>query len=262
MIREGCRRAAPRAANAGLRITFGAVGCFCLLATVSIETGERGPIGGGVAQAAGDAQTPESEPPHAGASNAPLSGPSADDLQPGRVPPPASGGGGVRDELRAPADPIDFGLGPGATTWLAGPATGHRSAFAATAVLGYTFGSWRLAYWTRANGTDTFLDLLIAPTLRIRAFQQRLFVSLDLGVGCLVLAGLKPPSDFLAHNQVTAAVGTQSIFEVRPGATVTYRLYPAVELFAGPALAWNPKKPHFHEPMLRLQLSGGVALRF
>jgi len=276
MIREGCRRAAPRAANAGLRITFGAVGCFCLLATVSIETGERGPIGGGVAQAAGDAQTPESEPPHAGASNAPLSGPSADDLQPGRVPPPASGGGGVRDELRAPADPIDFGLGPGATTWLAGPATGHRSAFAATAVLGYTFGDddgdarlrFRLgalvqyASLHEPNGTDTFLDLLIAPTLRIRAFQQRLFVSLDLGVGCLVLAGLKPPSDFLAHNQVTAAVGTQSIFEVRPGATVSYRLYPAVELFAGPALAWNPKKPHFHEPMLRLQLSGGVALRF
>ena len=47
-----------------------------------------------------------------------------------------------------------------------------------------------------------------------------------------------------------------------PGAAVTYRLYPAVELFAGPALAWNPKKAHFHEPMLRLQLAGVVALRF
>jgi len=419
MILESCRRAAPRAAKPGVRTAVAAVGCFCLLAAASFDAGGLGPIGGGLAQAAGDApkarelfrqgsvffdsgqfgkaieawqrayeekqdpgllynigqayrlagdprkalffyrsflrKTPRSaperadaeqkigalqaqiaaedeqkdrnndqrepqpkaqaaasagqplatpppsapttapaaetpaempspaaagagpEPARASAPAGPAAGPSADDLQPARVPSsPGSVGGGVRDELRAPSDPIDFGLGPGVTTWLAGPATGRRSAFAATALLGYTFGDddrdarlrFRLgalvqyASLHEPNGTDTFLDVLIAPTMRVRVWEQRLFVSLDLGVGFLVLAGLKPSSDFLAHNQASTAVGTQSIFELRPGATVTYRLYPAVELFAGPALAWNPKKPHFHEPMLRLQLSGGVALRF
>jgi hypothetical protein len=223
---------------------------------------------------------PAAESAPAVAPERPVTESSTDELQPAPVPPTASGaGGGARDELRAPADPIDFGLGAGVTTWLAGPATGRRSAFAATAVLGYTFGDdergarlrlrlgalVQYASLHEPSGADTFLDLLMAPTLRIRAWEQRLFVSLDLGVGFLVLAGLRPSSDFLAAwqpSQAATAAGTQSLFELRPAATVTYRLYPTVELFAGPALAWNPKKPHLHEPMLRLQLSGGVALRF
>jgi len=220
---------------------------------------------------------PEPAPPLAGVPEVKDARSGAAELQPARVTPQESSlAGGARDEMREPTDPVDFGVAPGVTTWLAGPASGRRSAFAATAVLGYAFGHedrdarlrfrlgalFQYASLHEPNGTDTFLDVLVAPTLRIRAWEQRLFVSLDLGVGVLVLTGLKPSSDFLAHNQTATVTGTQTMLELRPGAAVTYRLYPAVELFAGPALAWNPKKAHFHEPMLRLQLAGGVALRF
>jgi hypothetical protein len=243
-----CRPAAPRIAKAGLPTRLGIIICFCLAAAGNVGMGALGSVGGRVAHAAEDAA------------------PEVTDARPD----------GVRDEMRGRTDAIDFGLAPGVTTWLAGLASARRSAFMGTAVLGYTFGNddrearlrfrlgalFEYAGLREPTGSDTFLDVLVAPTLRIRAWDQRLFVSLDVGVGFLVLAGLKPSSDFLAHNQAATAVGTQSMFELRPGASVTYRLYPAVELFGGPALAWNPKKPHFHEPMLRLQLLAGVTLRF
>jgi hypothetical protein len=290
MTLGSCRPAAPSIARVGLQTRVGIIICFWLVGLGGL---------GGETQAAGDQHeasagtaspaeipaavpsaqplAPESNPSPAPAPEVAEAGPDAAQLQPAPVTPAESRvAGGVRDEVRAPADAMDFGLAPGVTTWLAGLASARRSAFLATAVLGYAFGNddrdarvrFRLgllfayASLREPNGTDTFLDVLVAPTLRIRAWEQRLFVSVDVGVGFLVLAGLKPSSAFLAHNQVATAEGTQSIFELRPGASLTYRLYPAVELFAGPALAWNPKKPHFHEAMLRLQLSGGVALRF
>ena len=278
MTLGSCRPAAPRIAKVGLRTRLGIIICFCLVALGGL---------GGRTHAAGDQHETSAgtSAPRAGSPVPSLApAPEVTDAERGAAePPPAPvtpaeshAGGGVRDQVRAPADAIDFGLAPGVTTWLAGLASARRSAFLATAVLGYAFGNddrearvrFRLgllvayASLREPSGTDTFLDVLVAPTLRIRAWEQRLFVSVDLGVGFLVLAGLKPSSAFLAHDQVATAEGTQSIFELRPGASLTYRLYPAVELFAGPALAWNPKKPHFHEAMLRLQLLGGLALRF
>jgi hypothetical protein len=182
----------------------------------------------------------------------------------------------ARDEQRDGADPIDFGLAPGASFWLAGPAGAKQSAFAATALLGYTFGEanhdarlrfrlgavFQYSALREPGATDTFIDLLVDPTLRLRAWQQRLFFSADCGIGVLALAGLKPSSEFLARNQTVMVSGTQSLFEVRPALTATLRLYPAVEVFAGPALAVNPRKVHFHEPIVRLQILGGAALRF
>ncbi|HEY8924417.1 MAG TPA: tetratricopeptide repeat protein, partial [Polyangia bacterium] len=56
MILESCRRAAPRAAKVGVRTALGAVGCFCWLATVSIDARGLVHVGGVMAEAAGDAQ--------------------------------------------------------------------------------------------------------------------------------------------------------------------------------------------------------------
>ena len=96
----------------------------------------------------------------------------------------------------------------------------------------------------------------------MRAWEQRLYVSGDVGLGFLALAGLKPSSTFLARNESVMVSGAQSLFEIRPGLTATFRLYPAVEIFAGPAVAINPHKAHFHEAIVRVELLGGAALRF
>jgi hypothetical protein len=153
---------------------------------------------------------------------------------------------------------------------------GKQTAFAATAFIGYTFGEsnrearlrfrvgglFQYAALREPGATDTFIDILVDPTLRLRVWDERLFISADVGVGILAVAGLKPSSAFLARNEMVMISGTQSLFEVRPGLAVAYRLYPAVEIFAGPALAINPRKVHFHEPIIRLELLAGGTLKF
>jgi hypothetical protein len=208
-----------------------------------------------------------------GTLRAPLLMPEA---EPGRVTGDTGGGASGRDELRDRVDRIDFGLAPGVAIWVAGPVGGEQAAFAATALAGFTFGEddrearlrfrlgvvFQYATLGEPGTTDTFIDLLIDPTLRLRAWEQRLYVSADVGLGALAVAGLKPSSVFLAHNENVTLSGTRFLFEIRPGLTAAFRLYPAVELFAGPAVSLNPHRAHFHESMMRIELLGGVALRF
>jgi hypothetical protein len=220
---------------------------------------------------------PPGGPPPAEAASAPLGAPPPiPEPEPGRVTGDTGGGSSGRDELLERVARIDFGLAPGVAIWVAGPVGGEQTAFAATALAGFTFGEddrearlrFRLGvvfqYATLGEpGTkDTFIDLLIDPTLRVRAWEQRLYVSADVGLGALALAGLKPSSVFLAHNENVTLAGTQYLFEIRPAVTAAFRLYPAVELFAGPAVSMNPHRAHFHESMIRVELLGGVALRF
>lgn len=196
--------------------------------------------------------------------------------EPGRVTPAVGGGSTGRDELSVTVDRFDFGLAPGVAIWAAGPVAGEQTAFTATAVLGYTFGEddrearlrlrlgglFQYAKLGEPGTTETFVDLLIDPTLRVRAWGQRLFVSADVGLGILELRGLKSSSVFLAHDQKGKVSEEQSLFEIRPGLTVAFRLSPTVELFAGPAIAINPHRAPFHESMVRVELLGGAALRF
>jgi hypothetical protein len=138
MILESCRRAAPRGANAGARMALGVAGCLCLLATGSIAAEAEAPPELPLRHA------PAAESAPAVAPERPVTESSTDELQPAPVPPTASGaGGGARDELRAPADPIDFGLGAGVTTWLAGPATGRRGPALLTRLSALTGGRRR-----------------------------------------------------------------------------------------------------------------------
>jgi hypothetical protein len=181
-----------------------------------------------------------------------------------------------RPDRFASSAPLDIGLAPGVSIWAAGPWGGGPAAFAMTMLVGYRFGAdspterlrFRLgavlqySAFHEPGATDTFIDVLVDPTLRIRVWEQRFFVSADVGFGILALGGLKPSSVFLEPNQPVMVSGAQSLFEARPGLTASFRLNPALDLFAGPAMAWSPQKKYFHQPIVRVQVLAGAALRF
>ena len=190
------------------------------------------------------------------------------------VPPPDPG-----PLVREPAgdvDPFDLGLAAGASVWLSGPAGSTRTGFAVGGRVGYTFreadrdarvhfrlgGHAQFGSLHDTAATDTFTDLLLEPSVGVGLVRQRLFLNGSVGVGLLVLGGLTTTSAFLSQAFIYKVTGSQALFEVRPGLSLTYRLFPAVELTAGGALAVNPRKENFQAMLMRLELFGGAALRF
>jgi hypothetical protein len=189
--------------------------------------------------------------------------------------PPADPGPLVREAARD-VDPFDLGVAAGASVWLSGPADGSRTSFAVAGRVGYTFGEadrdarvhFRLGAHVQfaslrdTAATDSFTDLLLEPSVRVGLVRERLFLNGGVGAGLLVLGGLTSSSLFLSQDWIYKVSGSQALFEVRPALSLTYRLFPAVELTAGGALAINPRKENFHAALARLELSGGAALRF
>lgn len=193
---------------------------------------------------------------------------------PASVPPPDPGPL-VREAARE-VDAFDLGVAAGASVWLSGPAGGTRTSFAVAGRGGYTFGEadrdarvhFRLGVHVQfaslrdTAATDTFTDLLLEPSVRIGLLPERLFLHGSVGAGLMVLGGLTSSSLFLTQDWIYKVTGSQSLFEVRPGLSLTYRLFPAVELTAGGAVAISPRKENFHAALVRLELFGGAALRF
>jgi hypothetical protein len=190
------------------------------------------------------------------------------------VPPPDPGP--LVREQPGEADPFDLGLAAGASVWLSGPAGGTRTGFAVGGRVGYTFreadrdarvhfrvgGHAQFGSLHDTAATDTFVDLLLDPGVGVGLVRERLFLNGGVGAGLLALGGLTTTSAFLSQDWIYKVTGSQALFEVRPTLSLTYRLFPAVELTAGGALAINPRKDNFHATLMRLELFGGAALRF
>ncbi len=172
----------------------------------------------------------------------------------------------------APAPRIDVGVAPGVTFWLTGIAGDARPAFTLALSGGHTFdGNGRVRFRLGAafTGTflketssrETFLSILVNPGVRIHG-TGGIVLGADLGLGILALTGLRSTSALLAQDGLYDISGVQSFLEVRPALSLAYRFSPLLAVSVDPALAYSPKKAHFHAPLVRLELLASLGFRF
>jgi len=175
--------------------------------------------------------------------------------------------------------PFDLAAAMGGDFWASGPSRSAQPSFAVMVSGGYSFGAASarrarfrigaafgytfLAEEDAAKQTfrETFLSFVVEPGVSVRLTARRLYLQAGLGIGGLVIQNLKSSSSLLVAGNYTIT-GAQGMLELRPAASLEYLLTPALSLFAGPALAYSPQKPHFHAPISRFELSAGLAFRF
>lgn len=237
----------------------------------------RGEGAAGATSGAGAPGATAPAPPSGGAGENPV----AKDTLKGQFPPARRTEVVVSSTTAAPeAAPsnrrFDVGASAGGNVWMSGVQQGSTpSSFAAAVSAGYTFpdqlagrvrfrlgalGAYSFLHDT--DGTANFFSALLDPGIQVRLSPERVFLDVDVGVGVLALAGLKPSSALLVKNQPLAVSGTQSLFEVRPGVAAEYRLSPALAVRAGAALAYTPKRTYFHESIVRLNFQAGFSFLF
>jgi len=170
--------------------------------------------------------------------------------------------------------PLDFGVGVGIDSWSSGVQGKANASLALLLSGGYTFGDdptavfhFRLGgslgytFLKEATYRDTFLSLLVVPTLMFRA-TQRLAISTELGIGVVGISGMQANSLLLDPKLTLKISGTQSLTEVRPALGAHYQLTQGVGGFAVVAIDYSPKGNHFYQAIGRTELLLGLTLRF
>jgi hypothetical protein len=170
--------------------------------------------------------------------------------------------------------PVDLAGAIGTDLWASGVRGKAQPSFAFTLTGGYTFGgpadrtmSFRLGgffgytFLDEAASKETFIALLVVPSLRMRVAPERVYLRADLGLGVLALGGLKPTSALLAPMQAVMINGAQSMLEVRPALALEILLKPSLGVFAETAIAASPKKQYFYQPINRVELLAGLTYR-
>jgi hypothetical protein len=196
---------------------------------------------------------------------------------PGPPPPSTEQPPGLSVAPPSPIDhnrPIDIGAAVGSDFWASGLPGSAQPSFAFTLSGGYTFAGasdgalkFRLGamfgytFLQETSSNDTFVSLLLVPSLRIRLGASRLSLQADLGVGVLSIGGLKPTSELLSKQQALKINGAQGMLELRPALSLEYRVARSLGVFLGPAIAYSPKQAHFYAPISRVELLLGVAYR-
>jgi hypothetical protein len=175
----------------------------------------------------------------------------------------------------APPRRIDLRGAIGTDIWSTGVNGTADPSFAFTLGAGYTFGSpasrlrFRLGaifgYTFLAANSDqskvTFVSFLIDPTLEVR-ITPRWFGYVDLGIGFVALAGLKPGSTLLQPGgQMLGVDGTPSLPETRVGLALEFRIRPDLAVYASPTIINSPKREHFFAAISRLELLAGLTYR-
>lgn len=239
------------------------------------DTGQSKPQAEGAAAAA--AATPTSSPPEAGAS----AEPPARDTLPGRFPPARRTEVVVTSSAAPPQTAasnqfFDVGVALGGNVWMSGvQGSSTPSSFSGSLSMGYTFPTqlagrvrFRLGalggftFLNDTSGTASFFSALLDPGVQIRLTNERLFLNADVGVGVLALAGLKADSALLTKDQPLAVSGTQSLFELRPGLAMEYRIRPNLAARVGSSLSYTPRRTYFHGSIVRLDFHAGFGFLF
>jgi hypothetical protein len=184
------------------------------------------------------------------------------------TPPPPTAPPGVRH--------LDLSVGLGGDFWASGVQGSVQPSFAVVLGVGYAFGRspdaavrFRLGavlgstFLTEPSSTDSFTSLLIDPSLRVRlGAAARFHLDVDLGIGVMLAGGLQPSSTLLIRNPPLMLHGAaQELFELRPALALEYMVRPAFGVFAGPAIAYSPKKEHFFGAIERVELLAGLVVR-
>jgi hypothetical protein len=121
-------------------------------------------------------------------------------------------------------------------------------------------GHFGYTFLKEAASKETFLSLLLVPTLLLRASARVGFFG-ELGVGVLGISGLKPTSALLDHSKTLRINGTQGLLEIRPALGVQFQLTPGVGIFATTAIDYSPKGTNFYQAISRTELLLGLSLR-
>ena len=231
---------------------------------------------------------PPSFPPPPPLGSAPPPPPTPSPTAPPPVPAPAIDAPAAQPEPTviatepppAPAGPraVDLAAAAGPEFWASGVAGSVQPSFGLVLTGGYTFNAassgathFRLGGvfgYTSLNdqsSTEKFTSLLVDPSVRVRLSGERLFLAADLGIGALLVGGLKTGSALLDRTQTLmlsgGLFGAQGLVEIRPAVGLEFRLRPSVALYAGPALEYSPKRLHFHAAIARFDLLAGVTFR-
>jgi Tetratricopeptide repeat len=167
---------------------------------------------------------------------------------------------------------IDLGVAGGVNLWAVGIPGGAQPSTNITITAGYTLLftqridlrlGVKLGYTYLADitSTDQFISVLIEPKLRIRLWQEKLFAFIDVGVGALIVSGVKSGSDLLTAG--AASPGTVAAFELRPGVGIEYRVVPRFGIYLSPAMIYSPitNKKFTDSSMVRVDVSLGATLR-
>jgi hypothetical protein len=169
--------------------------------------------------------------------------------------------------------PLDFAVGVGVDGWTSGVQGKANASFAFMLAGGYTMGrdpvapfrfrlggSFGYTFLKEAASRETFLSLLVVPTLLIRASSRVGFFG-ELGLGVVGISGLQPTSALLDHNVTLKISGTQGLLEIRPALGVQFQLSPPVGLFLSAASDYSPKGQHFYQAINRTEVLVGLSLR-
>jgi hypothetical protein len=217
------------------------------------------------------APAPSPPRPAAGPPTPPAGTPAASPDPYGYVPPSVIAAAATPPDVAV--RPLDFGVGVGVDGWSSGVQGKADASFALMLTAGYTMGhdpvapvrfrlgaSFGYTFLKEAASKDTFLSLLVVPTLLIRA-GARVGLFAELGLGVVGISGLVPTSGLLDHKQMLKINGTQSLAEIRPAVGLQIQLSPGVGLFTSAAVDYSPKGAHFYQPISRTELLFGLSLR-
>jgi hypothetical protein len=158
--------------------------------------------------------------------------------------------------------------------WGSGPSRDAQPSLAFTLMGGYSPGSaarpvrFRLGaffgytFLDEGKSKDTFLSLLVEPSLRIRLSPRRFSMQVGVGIGVLGISGLVSTSTLLMPDKTRGSNGMVPLVEVRPALTFEYWVVDSLALYVSPAIAYSPKKQYFNDAISRTELLAGGAFRF
>jgi hypothetical protein len=181
--------------------------------------------------------------------------------------------------------PIDVWLGVGIAKWTSGfdIKTSAPAQFGLNLGGGYTFGdvygsaSFRVgalvATTSQSEGsgstanTLTFTSLLVEPSLRVRLIDRQLYLQGALGVGDMLVSGVKVTSVVVdpkvaAMSPAPKITNPISSFEVRPAIALQYHFSPAFLAFVSPAIVVGAKPTNFYQSLGRFELMFGASYLF
>ena len=124
-------------------------------------------------------------------------------------------------------------------------------------------GAVRATLATITQDHDLSLGFVAGPVLRYASAPESVAVSLEVGAGLLVLAGLEPRSPLLKPS-VQEVTGAISRLVVRPALSVDLPVSPSLAIVGCAAMSWSPSpSDHFVTSSLtRWDVGLGVAFRF
>lgn len=166
----------------------------------------------------------------------------------------------------------EVGVAGGVNMWLVGVPGGAQPSAGVSLQGGYALvaksavefrlgGKVGYSYLVDLPSTDHFLSVLLTPKVSLRLWKEKLYATIEVGVGALVVAGVKSGSVLLDPR--AASPGTLATFELRPAVGLEYRVLPAFSLYLAPAVIYSPapSKAFGDAAVVRLDVSLGASLR-